>query len=565
MSLLSAIQMGGNALQANEIALQVLGQNIANANTPGYIREDVVLSPAPTQRQGNLLLGLGVTVEAVVQKLDKFLEERLRGAVSDNASAQTTQETYSQLESAIGELSDTGLSSSLTKFFNSISEVLNQPEDSTVRNLAVLQGDTLTKDIGRLASQTEALRNDANDRIQTMAGDINQLVEQIRTLNVRIAETEGGTTSKSDAVGLRDQRLTALEDLAKLIDIRVVEQPSGEVNVYTGGDYLVSEGTSRQVEVVLDSEHGRTTASIHLADTDAPLDPPRGQLRGLLDARDKVLGGFLDNLDSFARTLAFEFNKIYSSGQGLNGFTTISSQFQVTGQTKPLNAAGLPFAPNNGTFQIMVHNKNTGLTQTTDIRVDLTGLGHDTSLTSLTDQLNQVAGISAQMTVGGGLTISTQSPDSEFAFATDSSGVLAALGLNTFFTGSSAGDLGINAAVREDPAKFAASRGGIGADTATAVDLAKFMDLPLASQNGASLTQLYDRLTGETTQGATVANAAADGAQVFEQTLRAQKLSVSGVNLDEEAVNMISYQRAYQATAKYIATLSDLLGLLVTL
>jgi flagellar hook-associated protein 1 FlgK len=565
MSLLSAIQMGSNALHANEIALQVLGQNIANANTPGYIREEVVLSPAPTQRQGGLLLGLGVTVEAVVQKLDKFLEERLRGAVSDKASAETTQETYAQLEGVIGELSDIGLSSSLTKFFNSISEILNQPESRTVRNLAVLQGDTLTKDIVRLATRAGEIRNDVNDRIQNMAGDINRLVEQIRTLNVRIAETEGGSTSKSDAVGLRDQRLTALENLAKLIDIRVIEQPSGGVTVYTGGDYLVFEGTSRQVEVVLDSQHGLTTANIHLADTDAPLDPSRGQLRGLLDARDKVLGGFLDNLDSLARTMAFEFNKIYSSGQGLNGFTTISSQFQVTDQTKPLNAAGLPFTPNNGTFQVIVRNKKTGLTRTTDVRIDLTGLGKDTSLSDLTAALNQVPGISAQISVSGGLTISTQSPDDELAFANDTSGVLAALGLNTFFTGSSARDLGVNPLVRADPAKFAASRGGIGADTNNAVDLAKFMDLPIASENGASLGVLYDRLIGETTQGATIANATAEGAQVFEQTLRGQKLATSGVNLDEEAVNMISYQRAYQAVAKYIATLNQLLELMVSL
>jgi flagellar hook-associated protein 1 FlgK len=565
MSLFGSIQLASNALRANEIALQVVGQNIANANTPGYLREDVILTPAPTQRQGNLLLGLGVRVEAVVQKLDKFLEERLRGAVSDQASADSTQQTYAQLEGLMGELSDTSLNASLTKFFNSISEILNQPESAAVRNMAVLQGETVAQNINTLAKRTAQLRADANNRIQSMAADINQLVEQIRVLNIRIANTEGGNTSQSDAVGLRDQRGQALEKLAQLIDIHVREQPNGSVTVYSGGDYLVAEGISRQVKVDLGSDRGLTVANIHLAETDAPLNPASGQLRGLLDSRDKVLGGFLDKLDAFASTLAFEFNKVYSSGQGLNGFSQLTSQFEVDDKHKPLSAAGLKFTPTNGSFQVIVHNKKTDLTQTSDILVQLDGLGHDTTLTDLGNALSGVAGnaISAQVTLNGGLTISSTSPDLEFAFANDTSGVLAALGLNTFFTGSNARDLGVNPAVQEDPAKFAASRGGIGADTLNAVELARFMDRPMASQNDASLGVLYDRMTGETTQGSTIAKAVADGAQVFETTLRGQKLATSGVNLDEEAVSMIAYQRAYQASAKYIATLAQLFEILV--
>jgi len=565
MSLFGAIQLANTALRANEIALQVTGQNIANVNTPGYLREDVVLAPAPTQKQGGLLLGLGVQVEAVVQKIDKFLEERLRGAVSDSANTQTTQGTYSQLEGLLSELSDSSLNSSLNRFFNSISEILNQPESDSVRNMAVLQGETLTRDMNRLASRTAQLRANVNDRIQSMAGDINRLVEQIRVLNVRIANTEGGALSKSDAVGLRDQRQQALEDLSKLINIHAVEQPSGSVTVYAGGDFLVFEGNARQVKVNLSSDRGLTVAEIRLADTDAPLSPASGELRGLLDSRDKVLGDFLGQLDCFASTLAFEFNRIYSSGQGLNGFSQLTSQFEVDDSSKPLDAAGLKFTPANGSFQIIVHNKKTDLAQTSDIFVHLDGAARDTTLADLAHALSGVPGnaLSAQTTTDGRLTISSTSPDLEFAFANDTSGVLAALGLNTFFTGSNASDLGVNAVVKADPAKFAASRGGIGADTQTAVDLAKFIDRPIASQNGASLGALYDRMSADTTQGSAIAQAAADGAQVFETTLRGQKLSISGVNLDEETVNMISYQRAYQASAKYIATLIRLFDILV--
>ncbi len=79
MSLFGSIRIAANTLRADTIAMQVIGQNIANANTPGYIREEVLLTPAPTQRMGRLLLGLGVDVQAVVQKIDLFLEERFAG------------------------------------------------------------------------------------------------------------------------------------------------------------------------------------------------------------------------------------------------------------------------------------------------------------------------------------------------------------------------------------------------------------------------------------------------------------------------------------------------------
>ncbi|MBN2476200.1 MAG: flagellar hook-associated protein FlgK [Pirellulales bacterium] len=569
MSLFSSIRMAANTLRAMDISLQVTGQNIANANTPGYIREDVILAPSPTQRVGGLLLGTGVDVEAVVQKIDHFLEERLRGSVSDRMDAETQESSYQQLEGVIGELSDTDLSTALNTFFSGIAEILNQPESVSVRNLAVLQGGTLTDGINRMAERVSTIRADTNDRIIDMADSINRLVEQIRELNVRIANTEGGDVSRSDAVGLRDQRLQAMEDLAKLIDIRVREQPSGAVVVYSGSDFLVFEGIAREVEVVLDSDRGLSVADIHMVNTDAPIDPAAGELRGLLDSRDNIMGDFLDQLDEFARTLAFEFNKIYSSGQGLNGYGALTSEFAVDDINEPLNDAGLQFTPVNGSFQVLVHNRQTGETQTTDIFVDLNGLGNDITLDgttgpSLTAMLDDIDGISAS-TNSGKLTITSDSPDHEFTFANDTSGLLAALGLNTFFSGYNAASLGVNAVLQHDPATFAASNAGIGADTGNAIELAVFLDHPIQSQNNETLAVMYDRMIGETTQAASITRAVADGARVFEDTLRGQKLAVSGVSLDEEAVRMISYQRSYQASARYIATLNELFGVLVSI
>jgi len=565
MSLFSSIRMAANAMRASEIGLQVTGQNISNANTPGYIREQAVFLPEAGQRVGGLILGSGVRVDSIIQKIDNYLEERLRGAVGDSANTETLESNYKELEGVIGGLSDNNTSQLMTNFFASISDVLNQPENVSARNMAVLQGGRLAENINYLSNQINTMRDQINDRVVGMATDINRLVEQIRTLNIRIQNTEGGNISHSDAVGLRDQRQQALTDLAKLVDIRVAEQPSGAVTVYSGSTYLVSEGFGRQVEAVLQTDRGQEMASIHLVDSDTLLDASSGELAGLMKMRDDVMGGLTDQLNDFARTLAFEFNKVYSSGQGLSGFKSVTSEFGVDNVDAALNAAGLPYTPANGSFQIMVHNTKTGLTKTTDIQVNLSGTGKQATLQDIVDQLSQVDGLNVSLTSDRRLSIAPVSSDDEIAFGDDSSGLLAALGINTFFSGSTAQNLGVSAALRADPSKFAASRGGVGVDTENAVALAGFADRPLEMAGNTSITVMYDRIVSGLTQDSAIASSFAESARTFQATLEGQKTSTSGVNIDEEAVNMIAFQRAFQASAKYVATLNDLMEILVNL
>ena len=565
MSLFGSIRLASNTLRSNQIAMQVVGQNIANANTPGYIREEVIFSPAPTQKVGGLLLGMGVEVQAVVQKIDLFLEERLRWSASDRAGSEVTEQTYSQLEGIVNELGDTDLSTSMNDFFSSISEVLNQPESVSVRNLAVLKGVSLAQDISRMSQRVTEMRTGLNDRVYDMGDRINQLTTEIKKLNVQIAETEGGNNSASDAVGLRDQRLLAMENLAKIVKVRIKEQPSGGVTVYAGGDFLVFEGTSREVEVVESSANGVTLTEIRLVETNSPINAESGELHGLMDARDNIVGGFSDRLDDFAQTMAFEFNKLFSGGQGLNGFDAVTAEYEVDETDDELDQAGLRFTPVNGSFQVMVHNTSTGLSQTTDIYVDLNGIGDDMTMDDLVTELGAIDGISAQVSTTGLLSITSDSPDQEFAFADDTSGLLAALGINTFFSGYSARGLGVNEAIQDDPAKFAVSRGGIGADTDNGVILADFLDRSIDSHNGESIGVIYDRMMGETAQGSAIARSLAEGDRVFESTLRGQKLATSGVSLDEEAVRLISYQHSFQASARYIGVLGELLDVLVSL
>ncbi len=567
MSLFGTLQLASNTLQAMQVGLHVAGNNIANANTPGFIREEVIYAPAPVQKQGNLILGLGVQVEAIVQQVDRFLQDRLRGATSDIAGAEAQEKAYGDLEALLGELGDADISTSLSEFFNSIDGVLEAPGDLSLRNLVVLRGQSLTQRVNRLSDRAVEVHNQFDFRIDTIAGDVNRLTEEIRNLNTRIVEAEGGGAIASEAGALRTSRDVALSDLSRLIDITTNEQPTGAVIVSIGGEFIVNGSIRRAVAVEDSQVDGRNAPRIVFADNNSQLNVTSGELGGLYTARDQIVGGFLDTLDNFAGTLAYEFNRIYSQGQGTVGYTQIESSNTVTNATVALDEAGLPFTPVNGSFDILVRNTNTGVTQTHTILVDLNGLDADLSLAGLASAINDIAGLSASISTAGRLQIGTAAAATEFAFAEDTSGVLTALGINTFFDGSTAGNLRVNSGLVgiQNAGRFAASRGGIGEDTAIAEQLADFYDRPLESLGGASIFDSYTQLVSDLAQGATVSKSVADGLRQFGATLEGESLAITGVSVDEEAVKIIQLQRTFQASARLISTINELLDTLVNL
>ena len=214
---------------------------------------------------------------------------------------------------------------------------------------------------------------------------------------------------------------------------------------------------------------------------------------------------------------------------------------------------------------MQVYNKQTGVTSTKLIKVDLHGVGVETSLDSLVADLDAVDGLRVSITPTRQLLIEADNPLVSFSFAKDTSGALAALGINTFFSGTGASSVGVSSVVRADPTKFAASQSGIGEDSKNAELLSDLLSTPLSSQSNRSLANLYDALSGEMSQGAAVSKSVAEGFRVFQRTLEGQYMAISGVNIDEEAVKLIAYQRAFQASARVISTISEMLDVLVRL
>jgi flagellar hook-associated protein 1 FlgK len=553
-----------------QIGLQVVSNNIANANTPGFIREQANYVPAPVQKIGNLTVGLGVLVESITQITDNFLTNQLRGATSDRVSAEIQDKAYKGIEQLLGELSDNDLSTALTGFFGSIEDTVNPVAGDalSVRNLTVLEGAQLTSEIRRIESRAKDLRDSYDTQISQSVGQINQLADQIAKLNIRITQVEGGSSAKSDAGALRTAREQAVAKLTELVSATVTEQPSGGLSIAIGGEFLVFEGERREVRLETSDDFQEAASRLVFTDTGKDLDIKSGRIHGLTAARDEIVDGFRESLDEFAATLIHEFNLVYSQGQGLEGFKSLTSVNSVDDPARALDAAGLAFPPKHGSFQIAVKNGSSPVVEPY-IYVNLRSEGSEakSTLWDIAAQIDAIEGLNASVDSLGSLSIVGQSNEVSFSFSNDDSGFLASIGLNTFFTGSGSTDISVNNELNgiRNAGKLALSLSGPGGTTENVATLAGFIDKPLDSLDGASITARYDQVVNELAQHSTVAGSVAEGLGVFEATLANEFQAVSGVNIDEEAIQMISLQRIYQATARVISTIQEMLDTLVNL
>ncbi len=563
MSLFGAVQQSANSLRISELGLQVTGNNIANANTPGYVRQDLVQATGIGVRIGEAIVGYGSRVVGVIQKLDEYVVQRLREANSKLAYNEQLSKANSQLETAINELSDNDISTLMSRFSNAFHELANQPGNTSLKTLVLERGKELANGLHNVAQTAVDIQRVSISDLGAVASDINRLTQRLAVLNTRIVEMEGGGTSNSDAVGLRDERLQLLDELSGLVEIQVAEQASGSVTVSVGGDYLVADGIPRPVKTVLDSADG--IIEIRLADTDSRLEATGGKLRGLYEARDATAGGFLKQMDSLASDIIHMVNRVHSQGQGSIGLRDVLGDFAIDNEFAPLEQSGLAAPIDNGSFIITLSDARTGLTTTHDIFVRQQGLGTDTTALDLLKQIDDIAGIKASLTNEGKLRIASDSEAIQFSFSSDSSGVLAALGINTFFRGDSASNIEVKPEFDAQPNLLAVSLQGIGKGADNALKLAEVFETSSELLGDRSLRQIYEAAVVEVTQNLNTQKGITEGVRNYYQTLEAQHLGTSGVSLDEEAVKMLQYQRAFQATSKLISTANEMLETLVNM
>jgi flagellar hook-associated protein 1 FlgK len=563
MSLSGALNIGSSALATSQAALQVTGNNISNVGNPNYSREVAITSDNPAQElSSGVYIGSGVELTAIQRQVDDSLNTRLNSAMSDNSAATTTQNWSSQIETVFNALGNQSLDTQLSTFTSDWTQLANDPTNVAQRQVVIQDGTSLSQQFNGLSSQLQAIQSNIGTQLTSLTTNVNQLAQQIGSLNQQIATSQGAAGSNNQ---LLDQRDAAVQQLSQLVNVQTVNQSNGTENVYIGSEPLVLGTTADSVKVQQGQTNGQPTYTLLFGSDNGPVDATSGQLGATVAAQTQI-NTVQGQLNSLAGGLIFGLNSIYSSGQGLTGYSSVTGTNQVLNQTAALNstAAGLPFQPVNGSFVVTTTNSQTGLSSSTLVPVNLTGQPTDTTLTSLTASLNAIPNLSASVQ-GGMLSIASTDPNTTITFSQDSSHVLAALGINSFFQGSNANNMAVNSTVAANPNLLAAAQNGDPGDNSNALAIANFPSTTQTVLGNQSWTNAYgSMINGIATTGAS-ANSNVTSTQDIVEALQTQQQNVSGVSLDQETVNMLQQQRTYQGAAMFISTVNQMMQSLLNI
>lgn len=651
MGLFSALDIGKSALAAQASALQVAGNNVANAATPGYSRQRVSFEPLDSARHGQAFTGLGVGLRGVRRMVDLAVEQRLAQASSRLGALSASERVLQRAETAFNALSDQALPRQLADFFSAAQELSRAPQDHAQRRVLIERAQSVAQSFNQVAQGLASARSLSGEELRAGAADASRLLAEIAALNEGITRLEVGGAAQGQANDLRDKRGQKLQELALLLDFRAIEQRNGGVDISSGGQLLVRGSTAFALKV---EEAPEGALRLALAESGQSLTPLGGSLGGLLQAHGETLPRFARELDHLARGFIQAVNAAHAQGAGIGGFSVAQTRplaaahalgeipLVVSGRAQqasvsggylvdpalkgyPASLGGSPtafvgarvlmtsgaragefalireydpalgriafepplsgIAPNDsfqitsfdtplqhGSFELVVASRATGSEDRFVIALDqdqrpAPPASNDTTLSQLVDDINgQLRArygasppLAARLTPDLRLEIVSSAPDFSFRFENDSSGFVAASGLNSMFSGNSAANIALEGRLRADPSRLSA---GLHAqDNSTALRLAAVQQAEI--QQGVTLEQYFEGMAAALGVQGAEARELAENQQVLVQAVRAERETISGVNIDEEAVLMMTHQRAFQAAARFVSIVDQLMATLM--
>lgn len=338
----AAINNALSALKANQVALTIAANNIANANSKDYSRRGILLGP---QVVGNI--GAGVRIEEIERKVDDFLVRSIQQQIS-NVGRSNTMFTYFDRTSLLYGQPDAenSLPSTIDRLFSSLADLANNPEQTFFKTIAVNRASELTDRVSSLATDLQNLRFTVDQEIDRTVDELSSKLASLKLLNVSIDDAHANRQDKS---GLLDQRDALVKDIAEIIDVNVLLQDSGAVSLVNDAGELLTPANNYSLEYErmqsvqsiingspfsaiivnrLDSEGNETDDTYNLATSGissaVTANFESGKLKGLLEMRDAELPKLLAQLDEFAATFTKEFNALHNNGSSyppLNTFT----------------------------------------------------------------------------------------------------------------------------------------------------------------------------------------------------------------------------------------------------
>ncbi|MGO4530753.1 flagellar hook-associated protein FlgK [Paenibacillus sp. 2TAF8] len=504
-----SIETARRSLLTQTAALSTTGHNIANANTEGFSRQKVNMQASIPMEPFAFLhstapgqLGTGVEFDSITRVREKFLDDQYRNENTNFGSWSIQRDTLEKLEAIVNEPSDTGFRTVMDNFYKSWSDLSKNPEDVTARRIVKETTLALTDAMNQISRQLDNLNRDLNNNIEVKSSEIQGYLGNIANLNSAIVKVESLGDNAND---LRDQRDLMADKLSKIVNISVLDSPQG-YEIQMGGETLVA-GAGPAVAV----------DAAFLNDAFAAGTLTSGEVHGMIKSRDTLVTDYQTQMNSLADTLA-------------NGNITI---------TIPANSV----LPDN----TVIDGKNyTGSERflEKDLKVTIKGL----------NALHQLG-----YSLSGGT-----SPGLPFFTAAGGGAI-------------TAGNISLNAEIVADPNKIATSlrtttdstsgtESIVKGNNTLALLMANLKDTPMMTADGlrnATIGAQFSAIVGQLGVQSQEAARQTSNTEFLTQQVETRRQSVSGVSLDEEMANMIKFQHAYSASARFMTTYDQLLEKLI--
>jgi flagellar hook-associated protein 1 len=560
-SLNSSLNMGQRALSINQRAMQTVGHNIANQETEGFSRQQVrsgTSAPDPTG------LGGGADAQPTSRVYDKFVQRKILQENPRSEMFKSRGEFLQKIEIIFSETEGNGLHKALNEFWNSWSQLSNQPESEPARMRVKEQSDVLASRFRGMHSQLSGLRKEINGRLVATVNKVNELGQKVAELNRQIFSYEGRQRVAND---MRDARNQAIEELSALVDVNSFEDPNGRTTVIIGRDWTLVEGINRyQLDGKMKGGELGMLNIDGVSTNDNRRDLTRtfreGEMAEMLRMRDDTIVEYQKNLDEIAFSLAGKVNKIHASGTGINSAT------EMMKSTFGLNSAALnqplPFLK-DGIFQLHLVDPHNEILETYEIEVQA---GKDT-LPDIVRRLNQTVndpGLLQASIEGDGSLLLQSGTDYKFIFGEDQSSLAQVLGLNSFFdTLKGAEDIQLSGHILENTNNISTGKDLIPGDNRIALEIAKLQTRPTMRDETMTFDEYYNGvLTG---MGLKIQRNNTEQAQQESMVKQFKEIrsSISSVNMDEELADMMQYQKAYEASARFINTIDKMMETVINM
>ncbi len=585
-------------IYGQQMSLDTVGHNIANANTEGYSRQRVNLATSSPEvvygGVGALQVGTGVSIESVTRARDVFADRQFWKENSALGYGINAQSTLSHIEDIFHDDADTGIQTVLNNFWQSWQTLATNASNDSARTAVRERGAELVAAITHAADQLKGLVADINQTLGSQVSTVNNITAEIAALNKQISNIEVG--SRDNANDLRDRRDLLVDKLSNLMNVRVYEDADHNYNVQ-GGDIMLVTGNKNTVLALnnpstsMDNDYGYEVRRIVVPQTQQPVNFTGGELASLQEANSTTAKEYLDQLSTMSQYLLQEFNTVHRAGFGSDN-STGNNFFGLPGVNYG-NPTGTPPVPApasitkkgdwlaalsvnsdlynpGGLIKIAAKTLiSNPVEQTNPAGGQATVRGNYTLTTTTSYQIrilttNPATGqvLTAEYSTNGGVSWANATPDDAAnpANFTLNNGLTIAIAADADNRPYSAGP-----PVVSDLYTFSVPQGNASGDNATLMGnaLKNPTDKTLSSLKGSSLNEYYGSLISTLGVDAQSAARLAENQQTLVDQINGWRQSTAGVNIDEEMTNMIRFQKGYNAAARVLTSIDEMLDKLI--